>query len=139
MAGEVSMRKAGLLALVLAQGCVSNGVHPLRPLEIATAPYNGIVTAALTGTLMYDRGCLLFRADDNRSIVPIWPEGSTFNGTSVIFHEPGRADQRIVLSEEILMEGQPLQWRTIAGARIPVLQRQCGREPFAVLGVRPAN
>lgn len=134
------MRSAGLSISLLLAGCVSQGVHPLRPLEIATAPYNGVATTALTGTLMYEGGCLLFRGDDHAvQLFPIWPDGSTFNGTSVIFHEPGRADQRVVLAEEFLMAGQPLQWSRVPGPRIPLHQRRCGGRPFAVLGIRPAN
>jgi hypothetical protein len=89
---------------------------------------------------MYEGGCLLFRDDENRyRLVPVWPDGSTFNGTSVIYHEPGRADQRIVVGEEFLAEGQPLQWPRVPGQRIVLHQQRCGGAPFAVLGVRPAN
>lgn len=134
------MRLAFLVSASLLWGCVSNGLQPLRPLEIATAPYRGITTTALTGTLMYEGGCLLFRDDQNRRhLYPVWPDGSTFNGTSIIFHEPGRADQRVVVNEEFLMEGQPLQWSSLPGPRVLVYQRQCGGQPFAVLGVHPAN
>jgi hypothetical protein len=138
--GGESMRLAFFVSVSLLSGCVSNGVHPLRPLEIATAPYRGITTTALTGTLMYEGGCLLFRDDENRlHLYPVWPDGSTFNGTSITFHEPGRADQRVVLNEEFLMEGQPLQWSSLPGPRFSVHQSQCGAQPFAVLGVHPAN
>lgn len=134
------MRRALISSLLTLAGCVSSGVHPLRPLELATAPYNGIPTAALTGTLMYEGSCLLFRGDDNSvHLFPIWPSGSIFNGTSVIFHEPGKVDQRVVLGEEFLMEGQPVQWVRVPGPRIALHERRCGGEPFAVLGVRPAN
>ena len=134
------MRLAFLVFASLLPGCVSNGAQPLRPLEIATAPYTGISTTALTGTLMYEGGCLLFRDDSKRRhFYPIWPDGSLFDGTSVLFHEPGRADQRIVLAEEFLIEGQPLQWSTLRGPRFPVHQRQCAAQPFAVAGIRPAN
>ena len=134
------MRLAILTTSLLLAGCASTGVHPLRPLEIPTAPYTGITTAALTGSLMYEGGCLTFRDDDFRHrLVPVWPDGTVFNGTSVIFHEPGRADQRLVIGEEILLEGQPLQWGRVPGPRTALHQQQCGGEPFAVLGVRPAN
>ena len=133
------MKHAILIAALLLTGCGSPGVHPLRPLEIPTAPNGGVSTTALTGSLMFEGGCLLFRDDDKRfQLEPVWPVGSTFNGTSVIFHEPGRADQRIVVAEEFLMLGQPLQWSRITSPRV-LLQRRCGGEPFAVLGVRPAN
>jgi hypothetical protein len=136
----MSMKNAFSISAILLAGCVSHGVHPLRPLEIPTAPYNGVITTALTGTLMYEGGCLLFRDDEKRlQLVPIWVEGSIFNGTSVIFHEPGRAEQRVVLGEEFLMEGQPLQWSRVVGSRLALHQRRCGGEPFAVLRVRPAN
>lgn len=134
------MRQAAWISACLLVGCASPGVHPLRPLEIPTAPYNGILTTALTGSLMYEGGCLLFRDDEKHAqLVPVWPNGSTFNGTSVTFHEPGHADQRIVVGEEFLMSGQPLRWSRVPGARILLHQRRCGGEPFAVLGVRPAN
>ena len=56
------MRKAIILAGVLLQACVDNHlVHPLKPLEILTAPYQPMVTAALAGSLMYEGNCLLFR------------------------------------------------------------------------------
>jgi hypothetical protein len=138
--GESFMTRPAIIAALLLSGCVSHGVHPLRPLEIPTARYNGVITTGLTGTLMYEGGCLLFRDDAKRvQLVPVWPDGSLFNGTSVIFHEPGRADQRIVVGEEFLMEGQPLQWSRVPGPRIVLHQRRCAGEPFTVLGVRPAN
>ena len=126
--------------LLLLSGCASPGVHPLRPLEIATAPYQGIVTSALTGSLMYEGDCLLFRDERDRlHLFPVWPDGTLFNGTSVIFHEPGKADQRVVVGEEFLMEGQPVQWSRIPNPRIVLHQQRCGGQPFAVLGIRPAN
>lgn len=134
------MKTAVFLTALLLFGCASGGVQPLRPLEIATARYQGIVTTALTGSLMYEGGCLLFRDDDRRfHLLPVWPDGSTFNGTSVIYHEPGKADQRIVLTEEFLMSGQPVSWSRVANPRIALHQQRCGGEPFAVLGIRPAN
>jgi hypothetical protein len=132
-------RAFSALALVLG-GCATHSVHPLRPLEIATAPYNGIPTAALTGSLMYEGGCLLFRDEDNRlQLMPVWPDGSSFNGTSVTFHEPGKTEQRIIVGEEFLMEGQPLQWSRVPDPSAPLFAQKCSREPFAVLGVHPAN
>src|SRR5438270_5491688 len=134
------MRALFLLSASLLVGCASNGIRPLQPLEIATAPYQGVVTTRLTGSLMYEGGCLLFRDDSKRRhLYPIWPDGSLFDGTSVLFHEPGRSDQRIVLAEEFLMEGQPVAWSRLPGPRMLLHQRQCGGVPFAVLGVRPAD
>lgn len=132
-------RRISVLLLMLG-ACGTPGPHPLRPLEIATAPYRGIATSAFTGSLMYEGGCLLFRDDEKQlHLFPVWPDGTTFNGTSVIFHELGRADQRVVLNEEVLLEGQPVQWSSLPGPRIVLHRQRCGGTPFAVLGVRPAN
>jgi hypothetical protein len=134
------MKRVLAWSVVVLAGCVSHSLHPLRPLEIATAPYNGVPTADLTGSLMYEGGCLLFRDEGNRvQLMPVWPDGSRFNGTSVTFHEPGKTEQRIIVGEEFVMAGQPLQWSRLPSPRSPIFARECGREPFAVLGVHPAN
>ena len=84
------MRKLMLTALAFLGACVSGtngGVHPLRPLEIATAPYQPTVTAALAGSLMYEGNCLLFRDEASKAyVMPVWPNGSSFNGTGLLFH-----------------------------------------------------
>jgi len=129
----------GLPALLLC-GCASNGVETLKPLEIMTGPYTSVVTAIPTGSLSYEHGCVLFSSDDGRLILaPMWPEGTVFNGTSVIFHKPGRAEQPIVISQEVALAGQPLTWPAVPGPRAPLFERQCGGVPFAVAEVRPAN
>ena len=134
------MKSVLIASPLLLAGCVSNGVQPLRPLEIATAPYNPVITAAPTGSLAYEHGCLLFYGDARTQILaPIWPEGTIFNGTSLIFHKPGRADEPIVLSQEFVLSGQPLTWPTVPGPRASLFQRQCGGTPFAVADVTPAN
>lgn len=134
------MKRIFLAPVLLLWGCVSNSVYPLRPLEIATAPYHGIATEGLTGSLMYEGDCLLFRDEGNHlQLMPVWPDGSSFNGTSVTFHEPGKAEQRIIIGEEFRMEGQPLHWPDVPNPRAGAFARQCAREPFAVLGVHPAN
>lgn len=134
------MRKATLVMLGLLQACASSGVHPLRPQEIATAPYQPLITAALAGSLMYEGDCLLFRDEQTHAyLMPVWPIGSSFNGTAVLFHEPGKADQRIMVAEEFLMEGQPLQWSALGTAFYEPFHRQCGAQPFFVSSAHPAN
>jgi len=135
------MRKAWLMVAVLLGGCLArHGIRPLRPLEIATAPYQDIATEARSGSLMYEGGCLLFRdAETGAILMPVWPAGSTFNGTAVLFHEPAKADQRVIIAEQFLMGGQPLQWTTLrAGTYVP-FQHQCNYQPFFVTSVRPAD
>jgi hypothetical protein len=136
------MRFAGLVALATALGgcAVSHGVRPLRPLEIATAPYQEPRGAALTGSLMYEGGCLLFREDRTAAVIlPVWPTGSVFNGTSVIFHQPAKADQPLVVGEEFVMEGQTADWPALAAATYLPFQHQCSAPPFLVGKVRPAD
>jgi hypothetical protein len=136
------MRRAGLLLFVLLESCSTysnRGVRPLRPLELATAPYQDVTTSALTGSLMYEGGCLIFRDDETKALLhPVWPDGSIFNGTAVIFHQPGKADQPILVGEEFVMEGQPAQWPALAPS-LARFQRQCAYEPFLVAKVRPAD
>lgn len=134
------MRLAIPAAAATLASCAANGVHPLRPQDLATAPYQSVATAALTGSLMYEGGCLLFRDDQNRvQLLPVWPSGSEFNGTSVIFHQPGKTDQRIVVGEEFHMEGQPIAWSALAAPGYARFQGQCGSAPFFVSRIRPAN
>jgi hypothetical protein len=135
------MRKSGLVVLLVLGGCVqSRGVRPLRPLELATAPYLDAVTDARTGSLMYEGGCLLFRDDDSAArLLPVWPLGSVFNGTSVIFHQPAKSDQRIVVGEEFVMEGKVAGWPGLQGATYLPFQHQCAAQPFFVSKVRPAD
>jgi hypothetical protein len=134
------MRPAGYFAILLLASCTTythGGIRPLRPLELATAPYQETVTAALTGSLMYEGGCLLFRDEQSTArLLPVWPAGSVFNGTSVIFHRPGKADQPVVVGEEFVMEGQPLQWAALS---MPLFEQQCAAQPLMVARVRPAD
>jgi hypothetical protein len=136
------MRNTGLLVLLLLSSCVTNGsrIRPLRPLELAVAPSQEAVTATLTGSLMYEGGCLLFRDDRSKArLLPVWPTGSVFNGTSVIFHPPAKSDQRVVVGEEILLEGRPGDWAALPTATLLPFRHQCGAEPFLVASVHPAD
>jgi hypothetical protein len=135
------MRNAAVLFALLLGGCVSShAIRPLRPLELATAPYLDRIVEAHTGSLMYEDGCLLFRDDTSpRRLLPVWPDGSVFNGTSVIFHQPAKADQRIVIGEEFVMGGQSVDWPALPSTGYIPFRRQCGGQPFFVSGVRPAD
>jgi hypothetical protein len=136
------MRKAGLLVLFVLTSCMTNGsrIRPLRPLELAVAPYQEAAVSALSGSLMYENGCLLFRDEKSKStMLPVWPVGSVFNGTSVIFHQPAKSDQRIVVGEEFLMEGQRSDWSALPPATFLPFRHQCGAQPFVVSSVHPAD
>jgi len=137
------MRKAGLfLVCMLLAGCFSRPlIKPLKPLEIPLAPYQGVVTAALAGSLMYEGDCLLFRDEETKNLLmPIWPVGSTFNGTAVLFHQPGKSDQHVMVAEEFVMEGQPLLWGRLQPGYYLPFQHQCpGYQAFFVSSVRPAD
>ena len=137
------MRKAGLFALLVVAGCVSNHpvVRPLRPLENATAPYQTLATTTLTGTLMYEGGCLLFRDEESGTIfLPVFPTGSSFNGNALLFHLPGKGEQWLAVTQELLIYGHPIQWQDLVTPVYEPMQRQCGAyAPFFVANVRPAN
>lgn len=129
-----------LLAVPLLAGCATSlhhGIRPLRPLELATAPYEGTVTLKLDGSLMYERGCLLMRAEPSGYVLPIWPDGSIFNGTSVIFHQPGKASQPVMVEQQVQLGGRPLPWNQLPG--YAPFEHQCNAQPFLVSSVRPAD
>ena len=134
------LRRSLLLPLLLLAACASDGIQPLKWLEIATSPYVDEVSSSLTGSLMYEGGCLIFRDDASHAhLVPIWPTGSTFNGTAVTFHQPAKAEQRIVVGEEFMMEGRAAEWAQIDSEYYDRFRQQCGSKPFYVSAVRPAN
>jgi hypothetical protein len=135
------MRKAGFVILMLLMsGCASRGgIRPLKAQELAISPYQEVLSSRLTGSLMYERGCLLFREDETKArYLPIWPEGSIFNGTSVIYHQPAKSEQRIVVGEEVQFEGRVADWATLSNYYAP-FSRQCGGRALFVSRVRPAD
>jgi len=134
------MRGSVLPALLVLSSCASRGVHPLTPQDLVTAPYQRTVAAAHTGSLLYDGGCLVFRDDQETvQLMPVWPDGSVFNGTTLTFHQPGKSDQLIVVAQEIQIEGQPFEWSALSASAYGRVHQQCGGEPFFVARVRPAN
>jgi hypothetical protein len=136
------MRKVGLAVILLLGGCLNRGgIRPLRPLEIATAPYQQVATTALTGSLMYEGGCLLFRDEASHALLmPVWPAGSMFNGTALLFHHPGKSDQWVTIAQEILIQGQPIQWGALGTRPYQPFHYQCGAyPPFFVSSLRPAD
>ena len=54
--------------MVLASRAPHELIRPLKPLEIALAPYQDVVTAALPETLMYGNDCLMFRDETTKLI-----------------------------------------------------------------------
>lgn len=135
------MHKAGIGFLLLLSGCMSqSGVKPLRPLQIPISAYLQAAPEKRAGSLMYESNCLLFREDGTgATLMPIWPYGSTFNGTAVLFHEPGKADQRLMVAEELVLEGQSADWADLPADVYQPFQRQCSAQPFYVSKARPAN
>jgi hypothetical protein len=135
------LRKSVLIMLLAVAGCATGQpVRPLHPLEIATAPYHGSAAHAYSGSLLYEGGCLLFRDEQSRTqLLPLWPDGTVFNGTLVIFHRPAKADQRVALGEQFLMQGEPGDWRSLSSTGYLPFQHQCGAQPFFVSTVRPAD
>lgn len=135
------MRKVVVLVPLLMAGCVeTHGIRPLRPLELATAPYRQVVREVRVGSLMYEGGCLMFSDAAKRSwLLPVWPDGSIFNGNLVIFHQPAKDEQRVAVGEEFVMEGEASSWREFPQQRYAPFWQQCRVQPFMVSRVRPAD
>jgi hypothetical protein len=134
------MRKTVILVLLLLEGCASQGVRPLRDYEIATAPYRFGEAKPVLGTLMYEGGCLLLRPDGQSGmLLPVWPTGTQFEESLVTFHQPGRADQRVVVGEEVRFGTLGLDWTNLDSAGFKSFHHQCGAAPVFIADVTPAN
>lgn len=141
MIGTGIKRNFGLFALIAVSSCTAqHAIRPLRPLEVASAPYLDRASEARVGSLMYEGGCLLFREERTAAhFLPVWPTGTIFNGTSVIFHQPAKDEQRIVIGEEFVMEGQAVRWQALPPTAFQPFRHQCASQPFYVSRVRPAD
>jgi hypothetical protein len=131
-----------LIAAGACASCVANGssVRPLRPLEIAVAPWHDGGTDQVLGALQYEGSCLLVREDvSGRLLHPVWPIGTTFNGTSVMFHRPAKADTRVVIPEETFFTGTVTNWASLPELASRPFETTCGALPFLVTTVTPAN
>ena len=134
------MRKFCLIGLLLLQGCASIGVRPLRPNELAIAPYREHGDQSFVGSLMYEGGCLLFE-DEGKTVrvLPVWPTGSTFEESLITFHKPGKAEQRVMVGEEIRLQVELMDWPGAQDPRLAPFEHQCGSRPFFVTAMTPAN
>lgn len=130
-------------AALLLAGCETpqnEPVRPLHPLELAMSTYDGNISEQLTGTLAYEDDCLLFRNDEaGPMLTPIWPNGTTFDGTALIYHEPGRVDQSLVVAQHFRMGGRRVTWQQLSAPVYQPFQNQCRGQPFLVSEVRPAD
>jgi hypothetical protein len=134
------MRKAMLIGLMALQACATPEVRLLHHDEVATAPYHYLGKEQMVGSLMYEGGCLLFTDHDHtKQVLPIWPDGTQFEETLLTFHQPGRADQRVIVGEEIRLDGDDGDWSQLDPERYAPFSHQCGSKPFFVTDVTPAN
>lgn len=138
--GKFRMRKAILIGLITLQACATPEVRLLHEDEVATAPYHYHGKEQMVGSLMYEGGCLLFTSHDHsRQVLPIWPDGTDFQEILLTFHQPGRADQRVIVGEEIRLDGETGDWAQLDPQRYAPFSHQCGSQPFFVSDVTPAN
>ncbi|MGZ2413035.1 hypothetical protein ACUXST_002477 [Sphingomonas sp. F9_3S_D5_B_2] len=138
------MRKAVWAVLALAS-CATprveqpHHIRPLRPLDVPTIPYvENAAAEELMGSLTYEDACLMFRVEGGERLLPVWPTSSVFNGTSLIFHRPGKTDQPMLVNQEVVIGGNRLPAGYAQSNLGPYLQR-CGGIPFFVAEVTPAD
>ena len=132
------MRTAAIVAFLALGACVDRGgIRPLQPLEIPMIPYRDVAATTMTGSLMYEGGCLLFRDERSRALLlPVWPEGTRFSGTALFYHLPGKSDQMVAVAQELLLYGEPVRWDVLA---YRPFRGHCPYPPFFVSNVRPAD
>ena len=136
------MRKIALVAFMALTACVSTStVRPLRSHEIAIGPYHERSTQSFVGSLMYEGNCLLFDGENGSPrLLPIWPGGTRFEEALLTFHRPAKDDERVVVNEQIRIDGEPTDWSQLDPAAFAPFRQQCGwATPFFVSGVTPAN
>lgn len=134
------MRNLCLMGLVLLAGCASTGIRPLRPNELAVAPYHERGEESFVGSLMYEGGCLLFEDEGKTTrLLPVWPIGSTFEESLITFHQPAKAEQRVMVGQEIRLQGEALNWSSVQDGNLAPFEHQCGSKPFFVTAMAPAN
>ena len=134
------MRTLCVIGLMLLASCASTGIRPLRPNELAIAPYHEHGEESFVGSLMYEGGCLLFEDEGKATrLLPIWPDGSTFEESLITFHQPAKAEQRVMVGQEIRLQGESLDWASVPDPRLAPFQHQCGAKPFFVTAMTPAN
>jgi hypothetical protein len=134
------MRKVGLVVVLLAGACAAPAIRPLHPDEIAVAPYHSAVKEQLVGSLLYENGCLLFTNEDrSRQLLPVWPAGSEFQESMLTFHQPAKAEQRVIVGEEVRLDGEAGDWSQLDPRLYAPFRHQCAAQPFFVSDVTPAN
>ena len=136
------MRALAIMLPFFVGACVTHHdyVRPLHPQELAISPYDGTLAASAEGSLAFENGCLFFREDGtNARLFPIWPEGSIFNGTSIIYHEPGKAQQPVLIAQQFAIQGRTVAWSQLDQATYAPFEHQCGGQPFLVSRLIPAN
>ena len=134
------MRNCAIVTVLLLSACASTGTRPLRAFEIATAPYQAKGEEQIVGSLMYEGGCLLFVNEDRtRQLLPVWPAGTEFQESMLTFHQPAKADQRVIIGEEVRLDGTAADWSRLDAAYYAPFRRQCAAAPFFVSAVTPAN
>lgn len=57
--------------------------------------------------------------------------------TAVIFHQPGKASQPIMVEQQVEIAGRPIPWTELPG--YAPFRHQCLAEPFLVSAVGPAD
>jgi hypothetical protein len=136
------MRKTALLAFLALPACLStSSIRPLRQHEIAIGPYHERAAQSFVGSLMYEGPCLVFDGENGAPrLLPIWPGGTRFEESLVTFHRPAKDDERVVVNQEIRLDGVPTDWSQLDPTAFAPFQQQCGwAKPFFVSGVAPAN
>jgi hypothetical protein len=64
---------------------------------------------------------------------------SRFEESLITFHRPAKADQRVIVGEEIRLDGEQSDWANLPDSDLAPFRHQCGGQPFFVSAVTPAN
>jgi hypothetical protein len=96
-----------------------------------------VVVSEFSGRLALERDCLVLRIPQrSQTFLPIWPEGSRFDGRKVTLAIPGRAPILLPLTRDVRIGGSGRPWHEVpATLGLSEIASRCPFTPFFVVEV----
>lgn len=105
--------------------------------DLPVYPRSPVVTVTVRGMLTSSNGCLFLRNASNQKLdLLIWPEGSRFDGRTVVLHISGRPERAFTLGQMVTVEGSLQDWQNVSDAMgLGNFRSRCSTTPFFITNV----